>query len=699
MIIRIVNLIIILISIFNCSSPTFNEPDTSRIPLNKKWKLSSPDGKAIVELINTNLSPNLPFFSNTESLYYKVVYNEQTIVEWSPLGIDYENINFYSDLELVSITEKIDHDKYNLAHGKKSNVDEEYKEYVLRFKNKSQKIIDLLFRLQNNGLGFRYRIPTQDGISAKGKIIKEYSGFRFPKNSDIWQQEYQEASKVSPAYEYYFRKGKTGDDHSGKASIRSIFQPLVGFTGLVIFGSDGWAFPALIETPNKQFVLLTEAGLNSQYVATHLDVDSKTGLYTISFPAQKEGQGIGDIIPTASLPFQSTWKILGYGDLKSITESTIVTDFSEPLDPIFNNQIPGWIRSGKSTWDWWSYLETGDLERQKKYADSAGDFGWEYVLVDANWSKWNNGDPESQIKELVSYAGEKNVSVILWYNSGGATNSVKEEPRDRLFEKESRKKEFAKLKEWGIKGIKIDFWQSDKQMMIQKYLDVLRDAAEYNLLINFHGATMPRGWERQFPNLMTVEAVKGAEWYRFPVFSGPSSKDNVFYTYTRNVVGPMDYTPVIFEAAYDQQNIGYAHSLALSVIFESAIQHFADNADDKNSGYKKIFSTFPFVKQFMKDVPASWDETKFIEGHPDSHIVLARRKGTKWYIAGISSSNKKLKISIQISLLGQEKYIGNLITEDKKGNKLKSIQQEFNRDNNFEIEILPHGGFVMDLGN
>ncbi len=698
MIFRIISFFFIILLFINCSKPSYIEPDLSGLSKSKKWKLSSPDGRGSIEIINTNLSPSLSFYPNSESLYYKVYFDGITILEWSPLGIDYENINFYSDLELVSITEKLDHDKYTLAHGKKSSVDEIYKEYVLRFKNKSQKVIELLFRLQNNGIGFRYRIPAQDGISAKGKIIKEYSGFRFPKDSDIYQQEYQEASKVSPAYEYYFTKGKTGDDDSGKATIRSIFQPIVGFTGLVIFGSDGWAFPALIETPSKQFVLLTEAGLTPQYAGTHLDIDTKTGLYTIAFPSPKEGQGVGEVIPTASLPFQSTWKILGIGDLKSITESTIVTDFSEHLDPIFNNQIPSWIKSGKSSWDWWSYLETGDLERQKKYASSAGDFGWEYVLVDANWNKWNNGNPEPQIKELVEFAGQKNVSVILWYNSGGPTNAVTEEPRDRLFDKEIRRKEFAKLKEWGIKGIKIDFWQSDKQMMIQKYIDVLRDAAEFNLLINFHGATMPRGWERQYPNLMTVEAVKGAEWYRFPVFPGPSSKDNVYYNYTRNVVGPMDYTPVVFETALDQQKIGYAHSLALTVIFESAIQHFADNADDEKVGYKKIFSLFPFVGQFMRDVPASWDETKFIEGHPDSHIVLARRKGSKWYLAGISSSGKKIKLSIPLSFLGEEKYIGNSIFEEEKGNNLKSNQKEFTKDSLFEIEILPHGGFVLDLG-
>ncbi len=684
---------------FYCSSPKYSEPKLSEFPKEKQWSLITPDKKGKVDVVHADLSIHFPFYEKGERFYYRVQYQDRPLLEWSPLGIDYGKEGFYSDLSFNSIKEKSAEESYVLAHGKKTSIKVLYNEYIFTLKNLNEKGIEFVFRLQNDGAAFQYRIPYREAIPASGQIHKEYSGFRFPHSTTGFLQEYQEASKVSPAYEYYYTQVKAGEKDSGKASIRSIFQPLVNFTGLVIFGSDGWAFPGLFETPDKDYVLLTESGLTTQYAGTHLQVDSKTGLYIIDFPAEKEGQGVGDHVPFVSLPFRSTWKVIGFGGLKQIVESTIVTDLSEPLHPMFNGKIPEWIRSGKSSWDWWSYLETGNLERQKKYTDAASEFGWEYVLVDANWNKWNGGNPDQEIKELVKYASEKKVNVILWYNSGGPTNSVLEEPRDLLYDRDIRRKEFAKLKEWGIKGLKIDFWQSDKQSSIQQYLSVLQDAAEYGLLINFHGATMPRGWERQFPNLMTMEAVKGAEWYRFPVFRGPSSTDHVYYTFTRNVVGPMDYTPVVFEAAYDQQKIGYAHSLALSVIFESAIQHFADNSDKLDSGYRAIYTKFPFVKEFMKEVPASWEETLFLSGHPSSHLVLARKKGDSWYIAGISAETKKISIPLELNFLGSGIKNGNLIIEKEKGNNLESMPLVIQEDNKVTVEIIPYGGFVMRVKN
>ncbi len=680
-----------------CSSPKYIEPDFNAISVDKKWSFYTPDKNGRIDVIHADISSKLPFYEKGEHFYYRVLFQDRPLLEWSPLGIEYGKEIFYSDLTYISLRDKIAEEAYILAHGKKSSVKLTYNEYVFTLKNKNEKYIEFVFHLQNDGVAFQYRIPAREAIPASGQIHKEYSGFRFPQNTTGYMQEYQEASKVSPAYEYFYTKLKAGEKDSGKASIRSIFQPLVDFTGLVIFGSDGWAFPALLETPNKDYILLTEAGLTHQYAGTHLQVDSKNSLYTIDFPAQKEGQGVGEQVPFVSLPFRSTWKVIGIGGLKQITESTIVTDLSEPLHPMFNGKIPDWIRPGKSSWDWWSYLETGDLNRQKKYIDAASEFGWEYVLVDANWNKWNNGNPEPQIKELVKYANEKNVFVILWYNSGGPTNLVMEEPRDLLYDKEIRRKEFAKLKEWGIKGLKIDFWQSDKQSTIQQYLSVLQEAAEYGLVINFHGATMPRGWERQFPNLMTMEAVKGAEWYRFPVFRGPNPSDHVYYAFTRNVVGPIDYTPVVFETAFEQQKIGYAHSLALSVIFESAIQHFADNADSSEKGYRLIFSKFSFIKEFMKNVPASWDETIFLTGHPDTHIVYARRKGNTWYLAGISSDNKKVKIPLDLGFLGTGKYSGTFISEKERGDILELNYLDVSKGDVKEIDLIPYGGFVMRL--
>ena len=686
--------ILSLIILMGCKPKDYKDPESLSIKEDKKILIYSPDKKGRIELVLADLSQLLPFFPQGEHLYYKLFYNDKVLIEYSPLGIEYEKHDFFSNLSITGKRENSGIESYILAHGKKSEVKQAYNETIVHFTNKTGKILEISFRLQNDGAAFQYRIPQQDAITASGKITKEYSGFRIPSGSEGWMQEYQEASKVSPAYEYYFTKVRAGEKDSGKASIRSIFQPIVEFTGLVIFGSDGWAFPALFEVQKNEFLLITEAGLTGQYAGTHLGVDPDSGLYTIDFPSIKEGQGIGESIPLVQLPFRSTWRVMGFGDLKKIIESTLVQDLSEPLHPSFNGKIPDWIKVGKSTWDWWSYLETGNLERQKKYADAASEFGWEYVLVDANWNKWNSGNPDDQIKELVKYASEKNVSVILWYNSGGPTNKVTEEPRDRIHDKEARRKEFAKLKEWGVKGIKIDFWQSDKQSTIQTYLDVLKDAAEFNITINFHGATIPRGWERQYPNLMTMEAVKGAEWYRFPVFPGPKGRDNVYYSYTRNVIGPMDYTPIVFEAAYDQAKIGYAHSLALSVIFESAVQHYADNSDSDETGYRKVFGKYPFVKDFLKIVPASWDETIYLEGHPDSHIVLARRRGKDWFLGAISASNKEIELNLNLSFLGDKNYKGKMITEIEKGNVLQESEKELKSSDEWKIRLLPFGGLA-----
>lgn len=686
-----------LFVLIQCGAKDFIEPDNPVLPTNKQFSFFSPDSRGKIEIILADLSTKYPFYPSGECIYYKMYYDSHTLVEWSPLGLEYENHNFFSNLSIVGKKDSSGVENYILAHGKKSEIKQPFNEYVLQLKNKTGKLIEFAFRLQNDGAAFQYRIPMQESIPATGKITKEYSGFRFPNKTIGWMQEYQEASKVSPAYEYYYTPIIAGESDSGKASIRSIFQPLVNFTGLVIFGSDGWAYPALFKTPTGEFVILTESGLTSQYAGTHLKVDSKYKIYRVEYPAEKEGQGVGESIPLSHLPFRSTWKVFGFGNLKTITESTIVTDLAEPLHPYFNGKIPDWIFSGKSTWDWWSYLSTGDLERQKKYVDSASEFGWEYVLVDANWNLWNQGNPEAQIKELVAYSIEKNVSVILWYNSGGSTNTVTEEPRDRMHEKETRRKEFARLKEWGIRGVKIDFWQSDKQSAISTYLDVLRDAAEFGINVNFHGCTMPRGWERQYPNLMTMEAVKGAEWYRFPVFRGPSAADNVYYAFTRNVVGPMDYTPIVFMEAYKQQKIGFAHSLALSVIFESGIQHFADNADDPNSGYKKIFSDYPFVKEFLRKVPSSWDDTIFLEGNPDSHIVYMRRKAKNFYIAGIQSQKEPRVINIELGFLPEGDYMASTITEKTSGDNLEITSAIFKQGDTIKIELGRNGGFVTEL--
>jgi hypothetical protein len=277
----------------------------------------------------------------------------------------------------------------------------------------------------------------------------------------------------------------------------------------------------------------------------------------------------------------------------------------------------------------------------KAFIDLAAEMGWEYFLVDANW----NYVDEPAILDLLKYAMSKKVGILLWYNSGGPHNEVTEAPRDRMMPRDVRRREFAWLQKIGVKGVKVDFFQSDKQNLMQHYLDILRDAADFDMMVNFHGCTMPRGWQRTFPHLMTMEGVRGAECYIFdPKFPAAAPSHNTILAFTRNVVGSMDYTPVTFSDNNNPRKTTAAHELALSVVFESGWMHLADGV----AGYR----TQPdFVKDFLRGVPVAWDDVKFLAGVPGDHIALARRKGGDWYLGAINGIDQAVTLKLPLDFL------------------------------------------------
>lgn len=684
------------IGILQCATA---RPDPSKISDNNHviTELGSAGSTLKVQILQGNLHEDLAFYPNNSGLYYRVLQKDSQVLHWSPLGLKAAGYDFSSNVKVGKFTSSVFKHKYSLAHGKKINIEKTAEKFTAMLTNTLGQILALEFILQEDAVAFRYVAPVTANPQGTIRVEKDLTGFRLPEKTVGYMQEQQEASQVSPAYEYYFEKVKAGKSDSGKASIRKIWQPIVGFTGLIIFGSDGWAFPALFRTPEEKYVFITEAGTSENNSAMHMTPDPDNNLYTLEFPSQKEANGLGESIAHSSLPMATSYRVIVCCSLKAVAETTAVTDFAQPLDERFKGKMPAWVKPGKSTWDWLSYLSTGDMARQKRYIDAAKEFGWQYTLVDANWNKWNSNNPEPLIKELVQYAGDKGISLWLWYNSGGPNNKITEEPRDLMTDPVIRKREFAKLKEWGIKGVKIDFWSSDKQFIIKQYLDTLGDAADHGIMVNFHGSTMPRGWQRRFPNLMTMESVKGAEWYQFPVFRGPNAFDNVYYAYTRNVAGPMDYTPIVFEQAFKQQDITYSHSLALSVVFESGIQHFADNADDPTKGFRKVFGLFPFAKDFLKSVPVRWNTTLLLDGSPDTHVILARQSGTTWYVGAISSSKNELVIKQKFSFLGKGKYTWERISEGNTGDTLQVSQGEIQPDNEISLKLHPKGGFVMKI--
>jgi hypothetical protein len=265
-----------------------------------------------------------------------------------------------------------------------------------------------------------------------------------------------------------------------------------------------------------------------------------------------------------------------------------------------------------------------------------------------------------------------------------------------------RRAEMERIAAWGIAGIKVDFFDSDKQDRIQQYLDILRDAADFELLVNFHGATLPRGWQRTYPHLMTHEAVNGVEYYMGP--TGPDAANHVHYVFIRNVVGSMDYTPVAFESALAKQELTYAHSLALSVLFESGLQHFAGRADGaSDSGYAAVFADSPFVEEFLSDVPVAWDDTRLLSGHPDTHAVLARRSGATWYVAGIRAAwpdggggDADLAIALDF-LSGDGPHDVRCITVGDTPDALALEEQTLGPDDELTMALVPDDGFACTL--
>jgi len=366
--------------------------------------------------------------------------------------------------------------------------------------------------------------------------------------------------------------------------------------------------------------------------------------------------------------------------LSDIVESTLITDVSE------SNRLKetDWIKPGPVSWIYWANNHgSKDYHKVVEYVDLAAEMKWPYVLIDWEWDVMSNG---GNIIDAVNYAKSKGIKPLMWYNSG--TSWLGATPADRLLTPEKRAKEFTWLNKISVFGIKVDFFAGDQQDMMKYYIDILKDAAKYRLMVNFHGATIPRGWARTYPNLMTMEAVYGAEWYNNrSVLTNKAAGHNTTLPFTRNVIGSMDYTPVTFSNSQHPHITSYSHELALSVIFESGLQHFADSPIS-------YYALPAEPKQFLKNVPVCWDDTKLIDGYPGEKVIIARKKGNQWYIGGINGKDKAQTLEINFNFLGKGNFSLQLI---KDGNDDKSFSYDtvnLKTGDIFKVDCLPRGGFA-----
>ena len=621
-----------------------------------QWQLESPD-HSIKVMVTQFRDPS------DSRLDYSVNLNRGRnfvqIMDPSPLGILGVESNFVENLVFISEEREMNvEDPYSLVTGKQLQVNNICNSITITFQNGEKRQIALEFRAYNNGIAFRYQFIGEAG--ERLTVTGEETGFDFM-DGNFWGAAYDTLSTYTPAYETYYE----GPVKVGTAAP---------------WNKNGWAFPILVESEGA-WMMVSEAGFDGTYGASHLEANCENGKYLIRFAEPGEAEGYYENTSSSSLPWQTPWRFIAIGNsLHEIVETTLPTDLAAPA----KIEDTSWIKPGRASWSWWSDNDSPqDYKRLVPFVDFAAEMGWEYFLVDANWNRMKNGSME----ELAAYAAGRNIGLLLWYNSGGRHNVVTEEPRDLMDNRAVRRAEFERISKLGIRGIKVDFFQSDKQEIIRQYTDILEDAADFKLLVNFHGCTIPKGWRRTWPNLVSTEAVRGEECYLFDSrFPEMAPYNMTILPFTRNAIGPVDYTPGGYSDITYPHLTTYGFELALPVILESGIMHHADTPG-------QTLGLPSFAVSFLKEIPVVWEETRFLAGYPGREVVLARKSGNRWYMAGINGEKLTKKIDIDLSPLGEVPAGIPLIIDGEGARDLVSSIASPS-DGKLTVELKPYAGFA-----
>ena len=623
-------------------------------------QITSPDGKLVVTVADMDGRPS-----------YSVSYDNVLFLKPSPLGM-IANIGDFSSgmsLEKNVSTNKID-ETYELASIKKSKVHYVANEAVFSFTQQGKTIYDVIFRISNNDVAFKYKMYPQ-GETLSCVVKQEVTGFVFPDGTTTFLCPQSKPTggfaRTSPSYETSY----TADDVAGKNGW-----------------GEGYTFPCLFRNGDNGWVLVSETGVNGGYCASRL-LGHKGGVYTIGFPQEGEANGNGTVSPGIALPGETPWRTITVGKtLAPIVETTVPFDVVKPL-----YQAKGEYTYGRGSWSWIIGMDgSTNYKEQLRYIDFSAAMGYQSVLVDALWDKQIGRD---KIEELAKYGKNKGVALYLWYNSNGYWNDAPQTPRGIMDNAIARRKEMKWMQSIGIRGIKVDFFGGDKQMTMQLYEDILSDANEYGLLVIFHGCTLPRGWERMYPNFASSEAVLASENLHFSQGSCDHEAFNAtLHPFIRNTVGSMDFGGSALNKYYNADNAprgsrrvtSDVYALATAVLFQSPVQHFAlapNNLTDSPS----------WAIDFMKEVPTTWDEVRFIDGYPGKYVILARRHGDKWYIAGVNAQKETLKLKVNLPMFSNGEKV-RLFSDDKAlQGGVKQI--EIGKKQELQLAIPCNGGVLI----
>ena len=637
------------------TAPAFAEKNT----------VSSPDGKL-----------NVVVADRDGKLYYAIDYAGKRMMEESQLGLIANVGDFAQGLTYQAKAEKQVSDSYDLRTAKVSHVDYKANQLNVTYLNAEKKPMTVTFNVSNNDVAFRY---TFDKLKAQHIIVnEEKTAFNLPKITTTF---------LSPQSDPMIGWART------KPSYEEEYSPDAPLTAKSKYGL-GYTFPCLFRVGGDGWVLVSETGTHGQYPGCRIsDYDAAKG-YQIAFPMEGEGDGIGSNKAVFSLPGSTPWRTITVGsDLKPLVETTIPYDVVEP-----RYEASQQYGTGKYTWSWLIWQDGScNYNDQKQFIDLAATMGYEYVLVDALWDKQIGKD---KIAELSRYAQGKGVSLMLWYNSNGITNDAPQGPRNCMDNIVARKKEMAWMKSIGVKGIKVDFFGSDKQQTMQLYEDILSDANDYGIQVIFHGCTLPRGWERMYPNYISSEAVLASENVFFTEHHAKQEGfELTMHPFCRNAVASMDWGGTIMNKYLSKDNKS-RHRRYTTDVFEMAASIVNQAAIQCIAIYPNNLSELPKHEiDFLKSVPTIWDETKFVAGYPGKYAVVARRHGEKWYVAGLNGTDEVKKLTLSLPMLAGKTitYYYETAGKDKKALWPVSLVKtaKVDKKGNVKVEMQPQGGLII----
>lgn len=600
---------------------------------------------------------------------YSVHYNNKIFLEPSPLGLKTSIGDFSARLKQLGHQVRTIDETYTMPHAKVSRVHYQANELVCNYLNEKGDTLQVIFRVSNNDIAQAYRISSPKHTHCI--IEKETTGFDFPSYTTTFITPQAPAGDgwmgTKPSYEEEY----TLDEAIGTPSRYKL----------------GYTFPALFHVGNDGWVLVSETGVSSHYAGTKLSEGTQDGLYTIAFPEKAENGGVGDATIAASIPSLTSWKTITVGEtLKPIVETTSAYDNVRPFyEP---TQV---YQPGRSTWSWILWQDAScNYKDQQTFIDLAAAMGYEYILIDALWDKQIGYE---NMPSLIAYAQSKGVDVLLWYNSNGSCNDAPQGPKHRLDSAPARQKEMAWMKALGVKGIKVDFFGGDKQATMKLYEDILTDANQYGIAVVFHGCTLPRGWERMYPNHMSSEAALVSENLVFGQYhADKEAQRSTLYPFIRNAVSAMDFGGVFFNKHFSKDGVSGtlrkttdAFQIATSVLYQSGIQHFGITPNN-------LTEQPEFILDFMKKVPTVWDETRFIDGYPGKYCVVARRYGNQWYIAATNATKQPMKLNLSLTWLTNQQVS---IIHDNEARTTGLSQGAVNKKGILTIEMQPMGGAMI----